>query len=144
MRLRDQREPQKPVLDIVGDDEDGASAGSTDLHPHDFAGDYDAQLAISLRVPRCDFAYVPYNPKFGEGVVWLVDKWSCSWASHTHHTADVSDDEFEVLQFGPRQLWDEVEAAYRWWADAGSPAVHRWRFTVAPDGQRVELGPLPQ
>lgn len=33
MRLRDQREPQEPVLDIAGDDEDHASAGSTDLHP---------------------------------------------------------------------------------------------------------------
>ncbi len=139
MRLRDQREPPKHVLEIVGDDEDRASVGRTDLHPHDFAGDYNAQLAISLRVPQCYFTYVPFNPRFGEGVVWLVDRWSRSWASHIHHTADVSDDEFEVLQFGPRRLWDEVAAAYRWWIDAGSPAAGRWRFTVTPDGQHVEL-----
>ncbi len=33
----------------------------------------------------------------------------------------------------------EVEAAYRWWVDAGSPSAERWRFAVSPQGQRVEL-----
>jgi hypothetical protein len=64
----------------------------------------------------------PRSPalKFSEGVIWLLDQCSRSWASHTHHTADVSEDEFGVLQFGPRRLWDEVKAAYYWWVDAGS------------------------
>lgn len=141
MRLRGQREPpREPVLDIVGDDEDHADATCTNLHPYQFTGDYDAQLAISLRVPGCDFTYVPYNPEFNEGVVWLVDRSSRSWASHTHHNADISDDEFTVLQFGPRRLWDEVEAAHQWWVTAGRPSADRWRFTVTPHRQRIELG----
>lgn len=28
-----------------------------------------------------------------------------------------------VWQSGPRRLWDEVEAAYRWWVDQGNPAT---------------------
>ncbi len=144
MRLRDQREPpREPVLDIVGDDEDRAEATSTDLHPYRFTGDYDAQLAISLHVPGCDFTYVPYNPRYQEGVVWLVDRSSRSWASHTHHSADVSQDEYPVLQFGPRRLWDEVQAAYRWWEDAGRPRAGQWCFTITPDGQHAELAGTP-
>jgi protein-L-isoaspartate(D-aspartate) O-methyltransferase len=140
MRLRGQREPpRKPVLDIIGDDEDRAEATATGLHPYWFTGDYDARLAISLRVPGCELTYVPYNPDFGEGVVWIVDRWSRSWASHTHHSADISDGEFTVLQFGPRKLWDEVEAAHQWWVEAGRPAADRWRFTVTPAGQRIDL-----
>jgi hypothetical protein len=127
------------VLDIVGDDEDRAEATTTDLHPYRFTGDYDAQLAISLHVPRCDFTYIPYNPRFHEGVVWLVDRSSRSWASHTHHSPEVHQDEYPVLQFGPRQLWDEVQAAYRCWDDAGRPPANQWQFTITPDDQRVEL-----
>lgn len=140
MRLRNQREPpREPVLDIVGDDEDRAEATTTELHPYRFTGDYDAQLAISLHVPGCEFTYIPYNLRFQEGVVWLVDRSSRSWASHTHHSAEVHQDEYPVLQFGPRRLWDEVQAAYRCWEEAGRPPAERWRFTITPDGQRVEL-----
>jgi hypothetical protein len=37
------------------------------------------------------------------------------------------EDEFPVLQAGPRRLWDEVEAACRWWRDAGSPRSGAWK-----------------
>ena len=142
IRLRGQREPpSEPVLDIVGDNEDRAEASTTDLHPYQFTGDYDAQLAISLRVPACDFTYVAYNPEFDEGVVWLVDRQSRSWASHTHHSADVVQDQYPVLQFGPRRLWDEIEAAYHWWEQAGRPRADQWLFTITPDGQRVQPPP---
>lgn len=140
MRLRSQREaPREPVLDIVGDDEDRADMSTTGLHPYRFTGDYDAQLAISLRVPECDFIYVPYNPRYGEGVVWLADRRSRSWASHTHYCADIGDDEFAVRQFGPRRLWDEVDAAHQWWVEQGRPGADRWRFTVTPTDQLIEL-----
>jgi protein-L-isoaspartate(D-aspartate) O-methyltransferase len=140
MRLKGHRDPpREPVLDIVGEDEDRAHASTTDLHPYRFIGDYDAQLAISLHVPGCEFTYVPYNPRFHEGVVWFTDRCSRSWASHTHHTPEVHQDEYPVLQFGPRRLWDEIHAAYHWWEDAGQPPAHHWQFTITPDHQHVEL-----
>jgi hypothetical protein len=36
-------------------------------------------------------------------------------------------------------LWDEVAAARQWWIALGGPGVERWRFTVTPDGQRIQL-----
>ncbi|MEU1631081.1 methyltransferase domain-containing protein [Streptomyces sp. NPDC020096] len=39
-----------------------------------------------------------------------------------------------VYQSGPRRLWDEVEAAWRWWDAAGQPGVGRFGLTVRADG----------
>jgi hypothetical protein len=32
-------------------------------------------------------------------------------------------------------LWEELEAAYRWWTDAGHPDHTRFGMTVTPDEQ---------
>jgi hypothetical protein len=40
-----------------------------------------------------------------------------------------------VEQAGPRQLWDEITTAYRWWLDTGQPAVTDWLITIGPDSQ---------
>ena len=52
--------------------------------------------------------------------------------SLTRLAPDASDHRFAIQQHGPRQLWDEIDAAYRWWIDTGSPSVDRWRFTITP------------
>ncbi len=71
------------------------------------------------------------------GTLWLLDPDSDSWAAVTL----TPDPPYETRQGGARKLWDEVTAAYRWWADAGEPPVDAWRITVTPNGQRVELHP---
>lgn len=141
MWLRQQRVPRDPVSDIVCPEEERAKLPTTwtDLHPHRVVGDYGAQLAISLRVPQCRHIYSPFDEDEGSGMLWFIDPWSRSWASLTHTTPDASESEYQVQQFGPRRLWDEVEAAHCWWVDAGSPDADRWRFTITPDGQRVQL-----
>jgi hypothetical protein len=40
----------------------------------------------------------------------------------------------QVRQYGPRRLWDEVEAAFQVWKDLGEPAHDRFGLTVTPDG----------
>jgi protein-L-isoaspartate O-methyltransferase len=47
--------------------------------------------------------------------------------------------DFDVLQYGPRRLWDEAEAAYRWWLSAGSPDRSRYGFAVSDGVQRIWL-----
>ncbi|MFJ5119991.1 MULTISPECIES: hypothetical protein [unclassified Kitasatospora] len=47
--------------------------------------------------------------------------------------------EYEVVQSGPRRLWDEVAAAYRWWADQDGPGHERFGLTVTPEGQTAWL-----
>lgn len=44
-----------------------------------------------------------------------------------------------LLRCGPRRLWDETEAAYRWWETQGRPVRDRFGLTVDQDGQRVWL-----
>ncbi len=146
MYLRDQRIPRGRLRDILGTAQQRAALATTwtDIHPHRVAGRFDTRLAIGLQVPECKYIYSPYDADDEEdqrrGVVWFFDPWSRSWASLTHLAPDASDDHFAIQQHGPRQLWDEIDAAYRWWLDAGSPGIDRWRFTVTPDGQHIELG----
>ncbi len=138
MGLREQRERRAPVATLV-DDEDQAEAGSTGLHPYWVSADQGARFAIAQRVPGCQWRYWPYDEDGGGGVLWLLDFASRSWAKLTHATPDASDDHFPVHQHGPRRLWDEVHAAHQWWVDHGKPDVNRWRFTVTPQDQRIEL-----
>ncbi len=110
----------------------------TDIHPYYVAGDYDASLAVSLRVTACTPICYPVDECSEEYRVAFVDASSDSWAT-VHYRPGA--DEYPVQQFGPRRLWDEVETAYRWWLAAGSPKADRWRFTVTPYEQLVWLDP---
>lgn len=70
----------------------------------------------------------------------LTDPHSGSLAKLTHATPNPSDqDEYLLLQSGPRKLYDEATAAYQWWVGTGRPTLDRWRFTVTPPGQHIEL-----
>jgi hypothetical protein len=67
----------------------------------------------------------------------LADHRSGSWArlQYDHDGGPP----YLVRQFGTRRLWDEVQAAHQWWVEQGRPDADRWRFTVTPDGQRIDL-----
>lgn len=84
-----------------------------------------ARFVVGLLVPDA----VSYG--FSNGpVIWLLA--DGSWAS-----IDTTDG--TVRQLGVRRLWDEVEAANRWWARAGSPDLERFGITVTAGDQRVWL-----
>lgn len=139
MPLRDQRERRGSVSSVVGADEDRGELSATRLHPHWVCADQGARFAIGQRVPRCQWRYWPYDEQDGRAVLWLLDFESRSWAKLTHTTPDASEEAFPVRQYGPRRLWDEVDAAHQWWVDHGKPAADRWRFTVTAVNQRIEL-----
>ncbi|MGH3931986.1 MAG: hypothetical protein ACRDTF_18655 [Pseudonocardiaceae bacterium] len=140
MRLRDQRFLSPPISS-TDKDEEQASVTETHLHPADVRHtDHSrgAVIAIGARVPNWRTSYTPPDDDpDGEGVLWVVDHDSDSWARLQHTPG--SPGPYKVYQFGPRSLWDEVEAAYRWWVDQGEPGADRWRFTVTPDSQRIEV-----
>lgn len=139
MWLRAQRERRGALRAVVGDDEDRAEVHLTRLHPHSVGGELGARFAIGQRVPRCQWRYWPYDKHTGTGVFWLLDFESRSWAKLIHTTPNASDEQFPVYQYGPRRLWDEAHAAHQWWTDQGKPEVDRWRFTVTPQVQCIEL-----
>jgi hypothetical protein len=68
--------------------------------------------------------------------LWLHDTDVTSWA-----TADYEKDrtEYAVVQSGPRKLWDELEAAWRWWYQQGQPGFERFGLTVDNRGHRIWL-----
>jgi protein-L-isoaspartate(D-aspartate) O-methyltransferase len=135
MWLRDQRIPLTWVRECVYD-EDKALVSHTDIHPAWVTDDYHAALAIGLLVPGCEYRLCRARDGSGEYTVWFLDPGSRSWASIDYTPGT---DTYEVNQLGPRQLWDEVEAAYAWWVQADRPTAQQWRFTVTPQSQQVHL-----
>jgi protein-L-isoaspartate(D-aspartate) O-methyltransferase len=136
MWLRDQRVPRVSVGRFVRDNQHTETT-TTEVHPYEVVGGYDAQLAISLRVPDCRHLYWRPDEDDDHGTLWLIDPGSGAWASLRHHPT--SDGPYQVRQHGSRRLWNEVESAYQWWRDAGDPNAADWRFTVTPDIQCVGL-----
>jgi protein-L-isoaspartate(D-aspartate) O-methyltransferase len=140
MALRDQRIPWTPLSAIVTEDSEGhAEEKLSRRHPRHYIADYDARTAIGVQVPRCIPRYTPPNDQDPDGILWLLDQWSHSWAA-IHHQPD-QPGPYRVRQYGPRRLFDEVSAAYRGWKAVGNPPAHTWRITITPEGQRAELTP---
>ncbi|MUL44263.1 methyltransferase domain-containing protein [Streptomonospora sp. PA3] len=138
MWVRSQRTPHGTLDDRVRP-EHGYAVSSTDLHPYDPVGDFDASFAIGLLLPGVKDLLVfdddiDGNPKF---TVYLMDPGSGSWASW--RVTPQSRGEYEVRQHGPRLLFDELAAAYRWWEAAGRPEHSRFGLTVTSDRQEVWL-----
>lgn len=106
----DQAETSKPAIDVA-EALDGAAA-----------------FTVGHLVPGCKVAY----DLAGGGIietVWLLA--ADSWASVHWSTT--------VRQLGRRRLWDEVEAAFRWWEQAGRPDLTRYGLTLTRDRQQVWL-----
>jgi protein-L-isoaspartate(D-aspartate) O-methyltransferase len=138
MALRDQRIPWIPISEIVTEDSEArAEEKLSKRHPRYYVTGYDARTAIGVQVPRCIPRYTPPDDHDPDGILWLLDQWTHSWAS-IHHQPD-KPGPYRVRQYGPRRLFNEVSTAYRGWKAAGKPPAHTWRITITPEGQRAEL-----
>jgi protein-L-isoaspartate(D-aspartate) O-methyltransferase len=138
MTLRGQRIPWIPISDIVTEDSQARAENKlSKRHPRYYIAGYDARTAIGVQVPRCTPRYTSPDTEDPEGILWLLDQWSNSWAA-IHYQPD-QPGPYRVRQYGPRRLFDEVSAAYRTWKAAGKPPAHTWRITITPNGQRAEL-----
>ncbi|RCV49318.1 methyltransferase domain-containing protein [Marinitenerispora sediminis] len=131
MLLRGQREPMRAI--------DGAERESTaSVDPRRIArGGPGLTLALAGLLPNVT---VFANENTGmDGSVRGVARERApgeSWARVDYWPAK---GRFEVVQRGPRDLWDEVESAYLTWIRWGAPAAERFGLTVGPDGQHVWL-----
>jgi methyltransferase of ATP-grasp peptide maturase system len=134
MQLRDQR--FRATIDDDECDETTARTSHTTVTPYKVAGDYNASLAIGMKVPNCTPIYVSADQYPDYARLWFVDPSTDSWANLVHQPNTRT---FPIHQSGPRNLWDEIEAAYHWWCGAGHPGPDRWRITITPEGQQVTL-----
>ncbi|MBX6390511.1 MAG: methyltransferase domain-containing protein [Frankia sp.] len=129
MYLRDQR-PDK-TLSRIGN-QDGAQFTWTSDYPHEPFVDFNAGFAVSTRL----FGWVTSTREEDDGAILRMShRASGSWA-----TVSPSDTGSHAVAYeGPRRLWEELEAAYRWWIDAGRPDHTRFGLTVTPTGQTFWL-----
>lgn len=96
-----------------------------------------ADFVLGLLVPDCvrTFAHSPQ----GAQTMWLFGLGDLSWAAVYFDEEDPAAS--RVYQGGPRSLWDEIEAAHRWWDERGRPGHEEFGLTVTAGGQqRVWLG----
>jgi protein-L-isoaspartate O-methyltransferase len=134
MRLRQQRTARPNSLTYLsGPWPADGKRGTTTVSP-DVLGGWQAMFAIGVQVPGA----FPLTERYDDGsyTLWLHDTAVTSWA-----TGDWEPDriEYEIVQSGPRRLWDEVAAAWQWWSDQGRPGFERFGLTVSPAGQTVWL-----
>lgn len=94
-------------------------------------------FALGLRVPAV--AHTVDRERDGRRAVWFYGRSDRSWAVVVFR-ADRR--EAKVYQSGPRRLWDEVEAAHKWWVKQGRPGFERFGLTVDADGERAWLDSL--
>ncbi|MFD7661710.1 protein-L-isoaspartate(D-aspartate) O-methyltransferase [Streptomyces sp. NPDC059788] len=135
MKLRAQRLP----LVVHGEYVRGSVAEgwetSTDVTEAEFLGGAfgPQRFVMGLRVPDC--LQVEAEKRAGARPVWFYGLRDRSWACVQFRDGGAA----RVWQYGVRRLWDEVEAAYRWWAGKGRPGYERFGLTVAEEGERVWL-----
>jgi protein-L-isoaspartate(D-aspartate) O-methyltransferase len=112
-----------------------AAERTTVLDPDAVAwDDYDATFAVGLRLPDVSVRFVDADDGSDDFTFWAQ-----SGASWTCVDVAAGATEHRVRQYGPRRLWDEIEAAYRWWTEVGRPPTDRFGLTVGPAGQRLWL-----
>ncbi|RYJ22593.1 protein-L-isoaspartate O-methyltransferase [Streptomyces sp. L-9-10] len=134
--IRNQRTDLRIYRDVV-EDHQIPERSATRLCPWAVAGDDPAaRFAIGLRLPDVWRAWHDSPDVHGVASrLWLATTDTTSWAAVDWDSR--TDKRLTVWQYGPRRLWDEVEATYRWWLRAGSPGPERFGLTVTPDGRQT-------
>ncbi|MGI5292630.1 methyltransferase domain-containing protein [Nonomuraea polychroma] len=136
MMLRSQRRQLEPG------DESGGQLSTTRFDPRtllDLTGRYDgAVLMLAALAPTIT---VDSRQERREDGTWghtvrLYDLAGGSWA-----VCETSPDaaEFEVTQYGDRDLWEELQGAYLAWVRAGQPSRERFGMTVTAQEQTIWL-----
>ncbi|GGP76176.1 methyltransferase domain-containing protein [Streptomyces melanogenes] len=135
MKLRAQRRP--PVVHaeyVTGSVADGDESSTTITEAEIVGGRFNPkEFALGLRVRDCVVTVA--DKRDGARPVWFYGLTDHSWACVQFRDADIA----RVWQSGPRRLWNEVQAAYRWWEEQGRPGFERFGLTVDGDGERAWL-----
>ncbi|HEU5155985.1 MAG TPA: methyltransferase domain-containing protein [Streptosporangiaceae bacterium] len=137
MKLRAQRGAFPKHEDYLpgGEWPDDAREAETSLTLAELSGP--AEFAIGLRTR--EIAHTLHAGADGTTTLLLYSTrpGDRSWAAVFF--CDDGCTEFRVYSGGRRELWQEVEAAHRWWAEMGRPPAERFGLTVGPDGYQVWL-----
>jgi protein-L-isoaspartate O-methyltransferase len=129
MYLRDQR-PAKALWRVWN--QEGAQFTTTHAYSYEPFTEFEAGFALGIRLP----GWVTRGRRDDDDGILLMSHFaSGSWAVVTFSPTG----EHKVACDGPRRLWEELEAAYQWWTDAGRPDHTRFGVTVTSEGQTFWL-----
>lgn len=97
-----------------------------------------ADLMIGALTPGVVTRMYEAGDGSGECTFWLLDAAGPGgpWASVDYEPGKNT---YEVQQAGDRKLWDETEAAYFRWLQAGQPDISRFGLTISPERQQLWL-----
>lgn len=109
--------------------------GSTDIAPQNVIQD-DPAFFTALSVTDAWYRWCEADDESGEATLWFFADDRKSWAT-VEYVPDA--ETYEVEQYGPRALWDEVRTAFLGWHELGKPERSRFGLSVDDDGQRVWL-----
>jgi protein-L-isoaspartate O-methyltransferase len=136
MELRAQRTPGASWSALRWDDP-SVEPARTEVDPFTALLHEASRWAIAISVPSCRYDLEKRTSEREHGVAWLLDPITGSWASVVPTTP--RSDRYLTRQTGPRRLWDEAVAAYRWWDQHGKPGIEAWQWTITPHQQRINL-----
>ncbi|UGY92898.1 methyltransferase domain-containing protein [Streptomyces gobiensis] len=134
MWARPHRGRTATIADVYHQEE--GEKGSTDIDPRALDASPDAMFFLSLLVRDAWPVMRWADDGSDEATYWLLSDDRQSWATVEYVPGH---DEFETDQYGPRRLWDEVEAAYRYWTRLESPKRERFGLTATAEGHSVWL-----
>ncbi|KOG46199.1 methyltransferase domain-containing protein [Streptomyces varsoviensis] len=134
MKLRGRRLPFEGHAPYAAGMAEGSTSSSSVTETEFRRGRFGApEFAVGLRVP--DIVRRAGEKRNGGLPVWFYSLSDRSVACAMFRGGQ----ETKVWQAGPRRLWDEVEAAYRWWGGRGEPDHTRFGLTVTADATRAWL-----
>jgi protein-L-isoaspartate O-methyltransferase len=139
MESRSQRTPDSP--DDGMDWEQDADERITTIAPWTLLDVPSPRWALAVALGSCRYNIEESTEKRPYRLAWLRDPISGSWASVVPTGSSERSGEYLVRQSGIRRLWDEAEAAYRWWHDHGQPFITEWQWTITPDRQSIAAAP---
>ncbi|NEA54379.1 methyltransferase domain-containing protein [Streptomyces sp. SID13666] len=136
MWARQQRPGYGYLVDYLHHEGEGTKSRTT-VHPESVRNDTDARFAVAVQVSGLWSMLCAADDGSDESTLWLLADDRRSWASIEYVPGETS---FEVDQYGPRRLWDEVGTAYSWWLENGRPERDAFGLTVTETGgQQVWL-----
>ncbi|MET9483681.1 methyltransferase domain-containing protein [Streptomyces sp. NPDC006638] len=124
------------IADLYREEQQGVK-GTTDIPPQHVIQD-DPAFFIGLTVTDTWFRWCDADDGSGEATLWFFADDGSSWAT-VEYVPDA--ETYEVEQYGPRTLWDDVREVFLRWHDLGKPERSRFGLSVDGDGvsQRVWL-----
>lgn len=131
MRLRQQRKTRPPFSAYLKGQPWPANGirSMTALSPPNVGG-WVEQFVIGLLMPGAFWSAERYDD--GTYTLWTYSTDTRSWASVDFEPDRQS---YDVVQSGPRKLWDETETAYLWWEEQGRPGFDRFGLTADRSGE---------